>query len=134
MQLYKCYSPAALSTITLGTWKKMQKAELFRGGSLTSPEWKYIKSPKIPVVLNAWERKIQDGRHFADFENQTIANAIYDRVIYDLRGQKCIVIFYYYYSKVIITLLIEFLVNLLNKYISKIGKSAPFCIFFPGSY
>ena len=58
----------------------MQKAELFRDGSLTSPELKYIKSPKIPVVLNGWERKIQDGRHFADFENQTFANVIYDRV------------------------------------------------------
>ena len=85
-------SPGALSTITLGTWKKMQKADFFRDGSLTSPEWKYIKSQKIPVVLNAWERKIQNDRHFADFENQTIANVIYDRVIYDFRGQKCIVI------------------------------------------
>ena len=103
----------------------MQKAEFFSDGSLTSPEWKYIKSPKIPVVLNAWERKIQDGRHFADFENQTIANAIYDRVIYDLRGQKCIVILFVFYSKTIITLLIEFLANLLNKYISQVGKSAP---------
>ena len=72
---------------------------------------------KIPVVLNAWERKIQNGSHFADFENQTIANVIYDLVIYDLRGQKCIVILFFY-SKVIITLLIEFLANLLNKYIS----------------
>ena len=92
----------------------MQKAEFFRDGSLTFPEWKYIKSPKIPVVLNTWERKIQDDRHFADFENQTVANVIYDRVIYDLRGQKCIVVLFFY-SKVIITLLIEFLANLLNK-------------------
>ena len=104
--------------------KKMQKAEFFRDGSLTSPESKYIKSPKIPVVLNAWERKIQDGHHLADLENQTIANVIYDRVIYDLREQKCNVIFFFY-SKVIITLLIDFLVNLLNKYISNVGKSAP---------
>ena len=90
----------------------MQKAEFFRDGSLTSPEWKYIKSTKIPVVLNAWERKIQDGLHFADFENQTTANVIYACVIYDLRGQKCIVILFYY-SKVIIALLhvIEFLEN-----------------------
>ena len=73
----------------------MQKAEFFRDGSLTSPEWKYIKSPKIPAVLKAWERKIQDGRHFAEFENQTIANGISDRVIYDLRDQKCIVILFF---------------------------------------
>ena len=90
----------------------MQKAEFFRDGSMTSPEWKYIKSLKIPVVLNAWERKIPDGRHFADFENQTIANVIYDRVIYDFRGKKCIVILFFY-SKVIITFLIDF--NLISK-------------------
>ena len=109
-------------------------------------------------MLNAWERKIQDGHHLADLENQTIANVIYDRVIYDLRDQKCNVIFFLYF-KVIITPLIEFLANLLNKYISNVGKSAPtlhlyimkqivhsediresflknsaFCIFFPGSY
>ena len=77
----------------------MQEAEFFRDGSLTSPEWKYIKSREIPVVLNAWERKIQDGRHFADFENQTIANEIYDGVIYDLRVQKCIVILFVFILK-----------------------------------
>ena len=77
----------------------MQKVDFFRDGSLTSPEWKYIKSRKTPVVLNAWERKIQDGCHFADFENQTIANEIYDGVIYDLRGQKCIVILFVFILK-----------------------------------
>ena len=59
----------------------MQKAEFFRDGSRT------------------WERKIQDGRHFAEFENQTIANGIYDRVIYDLRDQKCIVILFFFILK-----------------------------------
>ena len=77
----------------------MQKAEFFRDGSLTSPEWKYIKSPKIPVVLNAWERKIPDGHHLADLENQTIANVIYDRVIYDLRDQKWNVILFFFILK-----------------------------------
>ena len=65
----------------------MQKAEFFKVGSLTSPEWENIKSPKIPVVLNAWERKIQDGRHFGI---QTIANVIYDLVIYDLRARNAL--------------------------------------------
>ena len=69
LRSFETYSPGASSTKTVGTWKKMQKVGFFRDGSLTSPERKYINSPKIPVVLNAWERKIQDGRHFADLEN-----------------------------------------------------------------
>ena len=49
------------------------------------------KIPKYPVVLNAWECKIQDGRHFANSENGTFANIIYGRVIDDLKDQTFIV-------------------------------------------
>ena len=51
---------------------------------------------KIPVVLNAWGCKIQDGRKF---ENRTAANVIYVHVIEDLRGEKFIVMCFFVIKK-----------------------------------
>ena len=51
-----------------------------------------MKSPKIPAVLNAWECKIQDGRHLANIEIRAVGNIIHGREIDDLRGQTSIVV------------------------------------------
>ena len=50
------------------------------------------KIPQIPVVLNAWECEIHDGRHFANSKKRTFADIRYGRVIDDLRSQICIVV------------------------------------------
>ena len=78
---YSSYSPGALTTGTVWAWKKNSESWFFSGMVL----WHLLSRnalnpPKIAVVLNAWECQIQDGRHFANYENLTVANVIFDRV------------------------------------------------------
>ena len=90
----------------------MEEADFFRDISLTSHEEKCIKSKKLPFVLSAWECKIQDYRHFVNFENLTLANIIMIWSCNRLSEGSKISSMYY---KDMITFFIEMFANLLQK-------------------